>query len=73
MSLLFILSLLYSVGYTIYHGNLSLIANMISLITLCFSGMFAILMIITHYLKAVIDFVFKKKDAIFTSIEKLTN
>ncbi|MBV4225232.1 glycosyltransferase [Parabacteroides distasonis] len=71
--LFLLLSILYSVGYTVYTGNLSVVANMIVFITICFAGVYSLLSIIALYLKAVIDFVFKKKDAIFVSIEKLAN
>lgn len=71
--LLLVLCILYVIGSAIIAGTVSSLAILLILTTICFTGVYALLAIITVYLKAVIDFVFKKKDAIFVSIEKLTN
>lgn len=71
--LLFLLCIVYAIGSAIIAGTVSTTAVLVTLITACFTGVYGLLAIVAIYLKAVIDFVFKKKDVIFVSIEKLTN
>lgn len=73
MLLCMVMSALFAVGYPLITGTFSVTATIISIMSLFFLGAYVLLAIVTVYLKAVIDFVFKKKDAIFVSIEKLAN
>lgn len=73
MLLFTILCIVGAVCFPIITGKFSHSANIIAILSLFFLGIYALLAIIAVYLKAVIDFVFKKKDVIFVSIEKLAN
>lgn len=73
MFLFALLGALFSISYSISIGSLSLSIFIYPFIALCFAGLFAILAIIVRYLKTITDLVYKKKDSIFVSIEKLSN
>lgn len=73
MVLLLLFSIIYIIGNTILTGTCSKISIIAVVIEIFFTILFALVTAVIIYLKAVIDFVFKKKDAIFVSIEKLSN
>lgn len=64
---------IFSLYFSIITGNIYSLVNLALFVAFCFAGMLAIMSIIVCYLKTITDIVFKKKDSLFESIEKLSN